>query len=236
MKKFIKIVLRNDESGTSMISVLVTVLLALILIVQLKNAVENTLKIRTHIQLVKSKYDARRVLLTTMDCSKFDYSCSNDDLVELRNFEGDILISKDSNNLSTYGSWTLKATCKNSTPEVKFALVHPESGFREDPKSNLLMDWNRPPVIEGGILCRAMPNTLEMVSGPRCDRTTRYNTGSGPLTGPSPNSWYLPGNICNPNGADGTKPTCPTGKSEWYSYWDRDDDWGMSGTWVVACR
>ncbi|MFK7824185.1 MAG: hypothetical protein AB8G05_08510 [Oligoflexales bacterium] len=224
----------NSQSGESLLSLLVSLALASILVLQINNVAKSTISSRQHNELRKNKNDIKRMFLNTLDCKSFDYSCDDGDPVTLKNFEGEILVATP---YSSYGRWSVRAVCQDNTPELLFALLDPadDTKFLKDPKTRKEMNWSEPAVVAQGELCRTAPNPLQIIVGTRCDRETRLISGS-PLSGATPSPMWLPGLVCNPDGSDEPKPNCPTGTYEVYSYWDRDDDWGKSGSWVVACR
>ena len=233
----------KHQSGMSLVSLLMSLSLTFIFIFILITMFNRIIYNRNQINLRKSKNDTLRIILQTMDCKPFNYSCSDYDLVNIRNFSGAVLVNNESNplDLSKYEKWSVRAVCQGKSPQLEFALLNPiTGGFLKDTMTEELINWSNNIAVPSGILCRSEP-TAQMIVGPRCDREARRTaspSGSlGPLTGtPLPFAWFHPpGNICNPNGSDGTIPPCPGGTSEWYRYWDRDARWGKSGSWVVAC-
>lgn len=221
----------QTQSGETLLSVLVAVALLSFVIIQSITLVNITIDNSRHIELRLAKTLAKKTILTSTDCGR--YSSCNGTLVELKDHEGKTIVNGDGT--SKYGEWTVQAICQpGNTFEVRAAVVNPTnpSSFLKDPKTKKILSWNNDQglLIEAGTLCSPFSwDDLEFVTGPLCE-----NKVSGTCEGPD--SIFAPDKICCVDGSDGIKPICPAGTNELYAFWDRMDDWGKDGQWVIACR
>ena len=234
------------QAGETLLSLLITIGLSSIFIYEFTTSIRNIIVNRMHLELRREKNNLKQHIVNNVDCRTFDFSCNDNDAIILRNFNGEILVADTDTNFvndDLYGSWSVRAICQNNRPVIQFALKDQDNAgsFLTDPKTKRVLNWSEPTAtVAQDFICRTdqVSGNVTTVVGQRCDWEARRNgTQLGPLTGsPIASPWYPAGvPTCNPNGADAPKPSCTSG-TEWYSYWDRNGNWGASGSWVVLCK
>jgi hypothetical protein len=220
------------EAGAGLVEALVSLgLLALVSTVILSK-LNNVLKARKHVELKAEIAALKTQLLTSTNC-KVIPECQGNQLRSLIDFDSKVLVS--ANGTTTFGSWTVQARCgADKALEVRVALLNANGNPMKEPLKGTLMDWQAPEgiLIERGILCGptdqgAVIDQFSALVGPLC--LEAQGTCPHPFFGAaSP--------MCCDDGSNGVKPPCPSNTLEIASYWDRQDDWGASGQWVVLCR
>jgi hypothetical protein len=201
------------------------------------NLMNNVSKTR---RAVEQRADAtllKKNLLNSTDCRAIP-GCQGNQLRALKDYDGDILVSD--SGTTKFGGWTVQARCQpDKTLDVRMALLDAKGQPVKDPLRGILMDWQAAEglLIEPGILCGVLDHstlaqTFSVKMGPTCTPAQ----GTCPPPPESIGIVSAPGKICCEDGRDAVKPICPTNMQELAAYWDRQNDWGASGQWVVLCQ
>jgi Tfp pilus assembly protein PilV len=226
----------NSESGAGLVEVLVALaLLALgsVLLMKMMNTVSKT---RRAVELKAEATLLKKNLLSSTNC-KVIPGCQGDELRPLTDYDGRVLVAADGS--TRFGSWTVQARCQpDQSLDVRVALLDAKGQAVKDPLRGKLMDWQAPEgiLIEPGILCGIVSNAVSpsftVRLGLKCENT-QGTCAPPPESTPDPNA---PARMCCDDGRDAAKPLCPAPLQELASYWDRQDDWGSAGQWVVLCQ
>ncbi len=225
------------EAGAGLVDVLMTLALLAIGSVIVMNMISNVSKTRRAVELKAEATLLKKTLLTATDCRALA-ACQGQELRSLVDYDGDVLVN--SSGTTKAGPWSVQARClPNKSLEVRVALLDANGQAVKDPLRGKLMDWNAPEgiLIESGILCGVINKSAS--GQPFTVKLGNLCTPSQGSCPPPPESVIDPKvgpTMCCEDGRDSPKPSCPTKTQEFASYWDRQDDWGKSGQWIVLCQ
>lgn len=226
----------SDESGSGIIGALVAVGVLAAGSVAAMNILSNTAKVGRAVELKADANRIKKILLNSTDCSAIP-ACAGNELRSIFDFDGAVLVDADGKSRS--GAWTVQARCQaDQSIEVRVALLDTKGNAVKEPLRAKLIDWNSPDgiLIEAGVLCGIIKDLSStpytVITSPQCVA----GTGSCPVPPGRLTYAGAPANMCCEDGRDAVKPKCPAGTREYNAYWDRQDDWGMAGQWVVLCQ
>ncbi|WP_141735567.1 hypothetical protein [Oligoflexus tunisiensis] len=226
----------KHESGAGLVEALLALGLLAAGSVILLNMMNNVSKTRRAVELKADATLLKKNLLSATNC-KVIPGCQGDELRALTDYDGQVLVA--ANGTTQVGAWTVQARCQpDKSLEVRVALLDAKGQPIKDPLRGKLMDWNAPEgvLIEAGILCGIVSHdanpAFTVQLGPLCENS-QGTCPPPPESAPDPNA---PARMCCDDGRDAAKPVCPSPAQELASYWDRQDDWGSGGQWVVLCQ
>jgi Tfp pilus assembly protein PilV len=229
------LIFARGQKGFGLVGVMVaTAILSTGVLLTLKSN-SKILQMRQHIELRADRNALKKTLLSSTNCRLLQ-QCEIDQTVTLYDYDGNILVR--ANGQTRFDQWAVKAVCEaDRSISVRVALMDEQGNFGRDPMNHRRIDWQSPAgqLIEKGILCQegvGGQKDLRVLTGPTC----RPAQGSCPPPDKSIGSANQPARMCCDDGSDGVKPSCPAKTQEFVAYWDRQDDWGASGQWVVLCR
>lgn len=191
---------------------------------------------RSATDLLKQKILIKNMLLNAVSCENIA-ACKGSEFRDLLDIGGTLLVKKDGS--STYGPWQVRAQCQaDQTLEVRVSSTL-NGQVRPDPLTKKPLSWshNSAVLIQAGVLCGQIKGNKSS-TGIFPITSARCTVNQGTCAPPELSKGVLgaPDRMCCENGKDVPKPSCPALSKEVGAYWDREEDWGVEGKWVVLCQ
>lgn len=219
---------KGAESGSALLSVLFSIFLLGVSTLLIIDGVKIFMKDRAQIDYLASRSSLKRMLMTATDCQQLK-PCFPDDGVSIFDSKGSVLIKGDAS--TRFRSLRVRAVCTKSSIIQISAMPWTASGSSVDPLSGKPLNWSDPNLllVDTSQICPAplASDRLKIINGPLC------KAEKGTCLPPTSSSIEK---ICCPDGRDAPKPKCPSKTREAGAYWDRLNDLGSDGFWVVFCQ
>lgn len=227
---------KNRQAGVTLVDGLVSMGLLGIALVVFAHYGRTLMSSRASTDLLKQRILIKNMLLNSVSCDSIP-ACKTGEDRDLMDIEAKYLVKKDGS--STYGPWQVRARCQaDQTLEVRVE-ARVAGKARPDPMTRKPLDYANPSsiLIPAGVLCGPITdekggNSIFPVTSRRCT----VNQGSCPPPEKARGIEGAPKRMCCESGSDVPKPMCPVPAREIGAYWDREEDWGAEGKWVVLCQ
>lgn len=216
------------ESGSSLLTALFSIFFLGLSTLLITDGLKIFMKNRAQIEYLASRAALKRMLINATDCQQLK-SCSTNEGVSVYDSTGSVLVKADAS--TRFRSLRVRAVCsQNSIVEIS-AMPWSASGTSVEPLSGKPLSWTDKNLllVNTAQICPGLPQAsgpIKIINGPLC----KAEKG----TCPSPNG-SVP-SMCCPDGRNGLKPKCASHMREVGAYWDRNNDLGVDGFWVVFCQ
>lgn len=222
---------KDVQSGSALVSILFGIFFLGLSVLLIIDGIKIMMKDRVQIEYLASRAALKRQLISAVDCQLFK-PCSPNEDVFVFDSDGQILIKADAS--TRFRSLRVRAVCSQSSiVEIK-AMPWIESRTSGDPRPGKTLDWSDQNLllVDTSQICPDLPRTdvgpVQVLNGPRCEAK------NGTCLPPFPNETST--TMCCTDGRNSLKPKCPNKTREIGAYWDRINDLGMDGAWVVFCQ
>ena len=198
-----KFIMSHNQSGMSLISVMISMAVGLMVVMFISQAMVNQVKYSAHIKIKNDRESIRNMIEGKVSCEKtLPVKCSPNSIVNLIDKDGNIFVSKSSP--KNYGVHTVRAEC-NSTGNgliIRSTRMHTPSllsvsevDFMIEPLTKEVIKWGNPKSLlqpEGVSLCSVTPKRkITCLEGSRQGNTLYGSNSVFKFTGTTKNDWGI---------------------------------------------